>query len=219
MFAAASLTGAFGEVRKAFTQLHPGVEIAYSFAGSQQLAAQIAQGAQADVFASASGTQMDVFVKADRVTGRPETFTGNVLEIAVEPGNPKGVKTLADLSRPDLKVVLAAPEVPAGMFAAQALEKAGVKVTPVSLENDVKAVVSKVQLGEADAAIVYHSDIVSGGDHIEGVEIGADQNILAQYPIVVLKDSPNPEAARAFIEFVKSEDGQVILKRFGFQTP
>ncbi|MGH8885791.1 MAG: molybdate ABC transporter substrate-binding protein [Egibacteraceae bacterium] len=219
VFAAASLTDAFDDVAAAFKQSHPGVKVACSFAGSQVLAGQIVQGAPADVFASASRAQMDVVVKAGRAAGAPRTFAANVLEIAVEPGNPKGVRGLADLARPDLKVVLAAPEVPAGQYAAEALRKAGVKVKPVSLDDDVRSVSSKVQLGEADAAIMYHSDVVSAGDRVEGVRIPAGQNVPARYPIVALADAPNPGAAAAFIDFVLSEEGQAILRRHGFTTP
>ncbi|MGH8898994.1 MAG: molybdate ABC transporter substrate-binding protein [Egibacteraceae bacterium] len=219
VFAAASLTDAFDDIASAFKQAHPGVQIAYSFAGSQVLAGQIGQGAPADVFASASKAQMDVVVKAGRAAGAPRTFTGNVLEIAVEPGNPKGVRGLADLARPDLKVVLAAPEVPAGQYAAEALRKAGVEVKPVSLDNDVRSVSSKVQLGEADVAIMYHSDVVAAGDRVEGVEIPAGQNVPARYPIVALTGAPNPGAAAAFIDFVLSEEGQLVLRRHGFATP
>jgi molybdate transport system substrate-binding protein len=219
VFAAASLTDAFDDLASAFESSHSGVKVAYNFAGSQVLAGQIVQGAAADVFASASTTQMDVVAKAGRAAGTPHIFTSNVLELVVEPGNPKGVNGLADLAKPDLKVVLAAPEVPAGHYSAEALAKAGVQVKPVSLENDVRSVLSKVELGEADVAIVYHSDVVAAGDKVEGVEIPTSQNVPARYPIVALTGALNPKAAAAFIDFVRSGEGQLILRRHGFAAP
>jgi len=216
VFAAASLTDAFEEIAMELSEANPGAKVTYNFAGSQQLAGQITQAAPADVFASANQTQMDVVADAGLVAAEPQIFTSNLLEIAVEPGNPLGIQGLADLSRPDVTLVMAAEEVPAGQYARQALDAAGVQVTPASLETDVRAVLSKVALGEADAGIVYRSDIAAAGDDVEGVEIPLDQNVPASYPIAVLTSAPNPAAARAFVDFVTSRRGQEILAKHGF---
>lgn len=219
VFAAASLTEAFEDLGTSFSEQHPDVEVAFNFAGSQALAGQIVEGAPADVFASANQTQMDVVVDQGSAEGEPEVLTGNLLEIAVEPGNPLGLAGLEDLAQPDLVLVLADQDVPAGEYAAQALYAAGVEVTPASLEVDVRAVLSKVALGEADAGIVYRSDVVSGGDEVEGVAIPEDQNVPAAYPIVTVADAPNPEAAAALVEHVLSEEGQATLVEYGFTAP
>jgi molybdate transport system substrate-binding protein len=137
----------------------------------------------------------------------------------VEKGNPKGVKGLDDLARPDLKVVLAAPDVPAGKYAAEILGKAGVAVKPVSQEDNVKAVVTKVSLGEADAGIVYVTDITAGGAKVEGVDIPREQNVLATYPIATVKASRAPDEAQAFMDLVLSAEGQQVLKQYGFLPP
>lgn len=216
VFAAASLTDAFEEIATEFSNTNREVKVIYNLAGSQQLAGQITQDAPADVFASANQTQMDVVVAAGLVAGQPEIFTSNLLEIAVEPGNPLGIQGLADLSRPDITLVMAAEEVPAGQYAREALDAAGVAVAPSSLETDVRAVLSKVALGEADAGIVYHSDVTAADGAVEGVEIPAGQNVPATYPIAVLANAPNPTAARAFVDFVTSQRGQEILSQYGF---
>lgn len=217
VFAAASLTDAFEEIGAAFEAEHPDVTVTHNFAGSQQLATQILEGAPADVFASANQMQMDT--AAERLSGRPRTFTRNRLAIAVEPTNPKHIAGLSDLGRDDVTVVLAAEEVPAGQYAVEALEEAGVDVQPVSLETDVRAVSTKVSLGEADAGVVYESDIVAAGDSVERVAIADDQNVVATYPIATVADAPNPAAADALVAFVLSEEGRATLERFGFSPP
>lgn len=216
--AAASLTDAFGDVQQAFTEQHPDVTVTYNFAGSQQLAQQLTSGAPGDVFASANQRQMDVVTEAGLLEGESRPFIGNVLAIAVEPGNPLGIQALADLARPDVTVVLAAEEVPAGQYAKEALDSAGVQVTPASLETDVRAVLQRVALGEADAGIVYTSDVTAAEQDVEAVTIPDDQNVPATYPIATLADAPNPDAAAAFVDFVLSGDGQEILVEYGF-TP
>jgi molybdate transport system substrate-binding protein len=216
VFAAASLTAAFTEVGEQFTAANGGTKVTFNFAGSQALATQIQQGAPADVFASADLTSMD---KVKDLAGMPQSFASNLLQIVVEKGNPKGVKGLGDLASSDLKVVLAAPEVPAGRYAAEVLSKAGVDVTPVSQEDNVKAVVTKVSLGEADAGIVYVTDVAAGGDKVEGVEIPEDQNLLATYPIATVKASKAQEQAEAFMDLVLSAEGQQVLNRYGFLPP
>ena len=215
VFAAASLTAAFTEIGEQFTSAN-GTKVTFNFAGSQALATQIQQAAPADVFASADITNMD---KVKDLVGPPQTFASNQLQIVVEKGNPKGVKGLDDLANPDLKVVLAAPDVPVGKYSQQALEKAGVTVKPVSQEQDVKAVVSKVSLGEADAGIVYTTDVTAGGDKVEGVDIPEDQNVVATYPIATVKASKAPDQAQAFMDYVLSDQGQQVLKSYGFGPP
>ena len=216
VFAAASLTGAFNELGPMFTAANNGTRVTFNFAGSQALATQIQQGAPADVFASADTSNLD---KVKDLLGTPQVFASNQLQIVVEKGNPKGIKGLEDLASGDLKVVLAAPEVPVGKYARQALDQAGVKVAPVSLEQDVKAVASKVSLGEADAGIVYTTDVTAGGDKVEGVDIPADQNLLATYPIATVEASQHQQQAQAFMDVVLSAQGQRVLKSFGFLPP
>jgi molybdate transport system substrate-binding protein len=216
VFAAASLTAAFSQLGEQYTAANGGTKVTFNFAGSQVLATQIRQGAPADVFASADVPNMD---KAKDLVDPPQNFASNLLRIVVEKGNPRGVKGLGDLARKDLKVVLAAPEVPAGRYAEQILDKAGVTVQPVSQEDNVKAVVTKVSLGEADAGIVYATDVTAGGDKIEGVDIPKDQNVTATYPIATVKASKHQQQAQAFVDLVRSPDGQRVLESFGFLPP
>jgi len=188
----------------------------FNYAGSQTLASQIAQGAQADVFASADTAHMKTLQDAGLLADPPRVFAHNRLEIAVERGNPKGIHSLADLARSGLVVVLADPSVPAGKYAQQALAKAGVTVHPASLEPQVTGVLSKVALGEADAGIVYVSDIVTSGN-VDGLAIPDAQNVIADYPIARLNATPNKSGAEAFIAYVLSSQGQAILVRAGFE--
>ncbi len=217
VFAAASLTDAFEAVGDAFEQAHPGTNVRFNFAGSQQLASQILHGAPADVFAPADMRQLQAGGAA--LAGEPKPFAVNELVIAVEHGNPLGVKGLADLGRTDLTLVLAADEVPAGRYARQALERAGVEVQAASLESDVRAALWKVRLGEADAAIVYASDVLAAGDAVTAVPIAPEEKVIATYPIAVLAGAPDPDAARAFVSFVESVEGQAVLGRHGFSPP
>jgi molybdate transport system substrate-binding protein len=214
VFAAASLTAAFTELGQQYTSANGGTKVSFNFAGSQALATQIQQAAPADVFASADTTNMD---KVKDLVGTPQNFASNLLQIVVEKGNPKGVKTLDDLANPDLKVVLAAPDVPAGKYAAEALNTAKVTVKPVSEEDNVKAVVTKVSLGEADAGIVYVTDVTAGGDKVEGVDIPKDQNVTATYPIATVE--AGKDKAQAFLDLVLSDQGQQVLKQYGFLPP
>ena len=216
VFAAASLTAAFGKLGEQFTAANGGTKVTFNFAGSQALATQIQQGAPADVFASADTTNMD---KVEDLVGAPQVFAGNLLQIVVEKGNPKGVKGLDDLASSDLKVVLAAEEVPAGRYAKQILDQAGASVQPVSQEDNVKAVVTKVSLGEADAGIVYATDVTAGGDKVEGVDIPKEQNVVAAYPIATVKASRSRDQAQAFVDLVRSAEGQGVLQSFGFLPP
>jgi molybdate transport system substrate-binding protein len=216
VFAAASLTGAFTDLGKRFSSANGGTRVTFNFAGSQALATQIQQSAPADVFASADLANMD---KVGDLVGTAHNFASNLLAIVVENGNPKGIGTLADLAGKDVKVVLAAEEVPAGRYAKQVLDKAGVDVPPVSQEDNVKAVVTKVALGEADAGIVYVTDVTAGGDKVEGVDIPEDQNVLATYPIATVKAAKAPDKAQAFIDLVLSDQGQQVLRQYGFRPP
>jgi molybdate transport system substrate-binding protein len=216
VFAAASLTAAFTKIGEDFTAANGGTKVTFNFAGSQALATQIQQAAPADVFASADITNMD---KVKDLVGTPQNFASNLLQIVVEKGNPKNVKGLDDLANPDLKVVLAAPDVPAGKYAAQILGKAGVTVQPVSQEDNVKAVVTKVSLGEADAGMVYVTDVTAGGDKVEGVEIPKTQNVVATYPIATVKASKNADEGQKFMDLVLSDQGQQVLKEYGFLPP
>jgi molybdate transport system substrate-binding protein len=213
VFAAASLTDAFTQLGDEFTAAHPDVKVTFDFAASSDLATQVQQGAPADVFASADDTNM---AKVADLTDQPITFAGNKLMIAVEPGNPKHITGLADLAANDLKVVLAAPEVPAGKYAQEALARAGVTVHPVSLEESVKGVVTKVSLREADAGIVYVTDVDAAQGRIDGVTIPEGQNVLATYPIATLTDGAHPDDAQAFVDLVLSAAGQKVLAGYGF---
>lgn len=225
VLAAASLTGAFTKIGADFQKEHPGTTVKFSFAGSSTLLTQIQQGAPADVFASADQPNMQKVVDGQLNQGSPQTFARNRLEIVVRTGNPKGISGLSDLAEPGLIVVLCAPAVPCGRYGSQVLQTAGVSVRPASLETDVKAVISKVALGEADAGIVYVTDVKAGGTSVQGVTIPDSQNVIASYPIVSLKDSQNLSLAKAFIGYVLENDtqahrgGQLTLRQFGFLGP
>jgi molybdate transport system substrate-binding protein len=215
IFAASSLKPPFDQIATQLKQ--QGFQITFSYAGSQTLAAQLTQGAPADVFASADTTQMKVAQNAGAIAGTPRVFVHNRLEVAVAKGNPKGIHSLSDLARPGLVVILADPSVPAGRYAQQALAKAHVSVKAASLEPQVTGVLSKVSLGEADAGIVYASDIVTN-HRVDGVAIPDDQNVVADYPIAATSNAKNPSGANRFIEFVLSPSGQSALKAAGFQA-
>jgi len=216
VFAASSLTDAFNALGDSFHQEHPGASIKFNFAGTPTLVTQIEQGAPADVFASADTTNMDRLLADGLAAGAVEVFAHNELEIAVAPGNPKSIHELKDLPKPGLIYIAAGPTVPAGKYAAQALAKAGVTVTPKSLETDVKSVLSKIELGEADAGIVYTTDVKAAGNKVAGVAIADADNVVATYPIAAVKASPNLGLAQAFIAFVTSSQGQAKLETFGF---
>lgn len=226
VFAASSLTDAFTEIGKNFEAANPGVTVTLNFAGSQALRTQIEEGAPADVFASANKTQMDAVITASRVTeGTQQVFLTNKLVIILPADNPAGLEKLEDLTKPGIKLVLAAEEVPVGNFARQALDlmngsfgtdfKDKVLANVVSNEDNVKQVVAKVQLGEADAGIVYTSDAVAAPD-LKTIEIPVELNIVAKYPIAPLTKSANADLAAKFIEYVLSPDGQVVLQKWGF---
>ena len=221
VLAAASLTDSFKEIGSAFETANPRSKVTFSFAASSALVTQINQGAPADVFASADTANMDKLTAASGAgtAAPPVTFATNKLQIIVGRGNPKGVTGLADLAKPGLIYVTAAPEVPIGAYAKQVLDKAKVTVTPKSLEADVKSVVNKVTLGEADAGIVYATDVKAAGDKAVGVAIPEDLNVIATYPLAVTKASKNAAAATAFVNFVVAAGGQTILAKYGFTKP
>jgi molybdate transport system substrate-binding protein len=216
VFAAASLTDAFNAVGTSFQRANSGVTMKFNFAGTPTLVTQIEQGAPADVFASADTTNMDKLKADGFTTGTSQVFARNQLEIVVAPGNPKGITTLADLAKSGVIYITEAPSVPAGKYALQALKMAGVTVTPKSLETDVKSVVSKIELGEADAGIVYSTDVTAAGTKVAGVPIPDADNVIAQYPIAAVKATTNAAAANAFIAYVLSPAGQAKLQSFGF---
>jgi molybdate transport system substrate-binding protein len=215
VFAAASLTESFTELGKRFEAAHPGTDLAFGFGASSGLAQQITQGAPADVFASASARNMQQVVDA-KAAGAPRTFAQNSMQIAVPPSNPAGIATLADLAGPGVKVALCAPEVPCGTVARTVLENAEVAVTPVTNEADVKAVLTKVRLGEVDAGIVYVTDVRAAGAEVTGVVIPDDVNASTAYPIATLAESGNAVLAKAFVDFVLSAAGGEVLSAAGF---
>jgi molybdate transport system substrate-binding protein len=219
VFAASSLTDAFTKMADAFTAQNPDAKLTFNFAGSGDLVTQIGQGAPADVFASADDSNMAKLADAGDAADAPVSIAKNTFEIIVEAGNPKDITGLADLSNSDLVVVLCADTVPCGTGAATVLSNAAVTVTPKSYEDKVKGVVTKVTTGEADAGIVFVTDVQAAGDKAAGVTIPADVNVISNYPMVVTKDAPNPAAARAFIDFVASAAGQSILAEYGFLAP
>ena len=228
VFAAASLTGAFGDIGKAFEAANPGVTVQFSFAGSQALRTQIEQGAPADVFASADHKNMDPLVGENLVaSGAGQDFATNLLTVILPPKNPANIRTLQDLARPGLKLIFEDPSVPAGNYTRQILANMskdptygsdyGTKVLAnvVSNETDVKQVVAKVDQGEGDAGVVYVTDALAAPD-LQSIAIPADYNVIAHYPIAALLKAPNADLAAAFVAYVLSADGQAVLKKWGF---
>jgi len=230
VFAAASLTDAFNDLGGAFETDHSAVEVVFNFAGSNQLAQQIAQGAPVDVFASANQAQMTAAIDTGRITaGAQQVFARNRLVLIFPASNPANLATLNDLAVPGLKLVLAAAEVPVGQYSLDFLDKASADLTfgagfkdsvlanVVSYEENVRAVYTKVSLGEADAGIVYTSDIMGEGSNAVGrLDIPDELNTIAAYPIAALNDALHAEAAQVFVDFVLSEAGQATLARNGF---
>ncbi|MFC8428367.1 molybdate ABC transporter substrate-binding protein [Streptomyces sp. NPDC057253] len=219
VFAAASLKESFTTLGQDFEKAHPGTKVTFSFGGSDSLAASITGGAPADVFASASPKTMKVVTDAKDNADAPATFVRNQLEIATLPGNPDKVASLKDLTNKDLKVVLCDKTVPCGAAAEKALTASKLKLTPVSYEEDVKSALNKVVLKEADAAVVYKTDVKAAGDKVEGVEFPESADAINDYPIALLKESKNTETAKAFIALVRSAEGQKVLTAAGFLQP
>ncbi len=218
MFAAASLKESFTELGKDFEDKYPGTKVTFSLGGSDSLAASITGGAPADVFASASPKTMKIVTDAKDAAGAPATFVRNQLEIATLPGNPDRITSLKDLTRSGLKVVLCDKEVPCGAAAQKALDASGLKLTPASYEQDVKGALTKVELKEADAAVVYRTDVKAAADKVEG-EFPESAEAVNDYPIALLKNAPNADAAKAFIALVRSAEGRQVLTGAGFLKP
>ena len=218
VFAAASLTESFTELGKKFHEDHPDTKVVFEFGPSSGLAEQIGQGAPADVFASASPTNMDTVVQAGNASD-PKDFVTNSAEIAVPPSNPGGISQLSDLAKPGVKVVVCQAQVPCGKVAAEVFAKAGLTVKPVSEEVDVKSTLAKVTLGEADAGMVYVTDVLAAGDKVTGIEIPAAQNASTTYPIATLSKSKHEKQAKEFVDLVLSDDGAAVLTKAGFKTP
>jgi molybdate transport system substrate-binding protein len=216
VLAAASLTETFTALEKQFEADHPGVDVKLNFAGSSDLAQQIVNGAPADVFAAASDATMKTVTDAGLTAGTPTIFATNVLQIATAPGNPKGIASFADLARPGLKVVVCAPQVPCGA-AAEKIEKAtGVTLSPVSEEADVKSTLGKVTSGDADAGLVYATDVAAAKGSVQGVSFPEADQATTKYPITVLKDAPQAQSAQQFVDLVTGDAGRRALEAAGF---
>lgn len=215
VFAAASLTEVFDEIAAEFEAAHPETSIVFNFGSSSGLATQLVEQGGGDIFASADLPQMQRVVEAQLVEGDPRTFARNRLQIIVPSGNPAGVSDLADLADPELKVVLAGEQVPVGRYAQEALSKAEVTVNPVSRAADVKGVVGPVTLGEADAGIVYATDVLAA-DAAEGVDIPEEYNVEATYPVALIEGAGGNAVAQAFVDFLLGDRARQILTDFGF---
>lgn len=218
VFAAASLTTTFEELEELFEDAHPDVDVRLSFGGSSDLVAQITEGARADVLASADTANMDELVSAGLAAGDPAEFATNTLMIAVPPGNPAGIATLADLARKDVELVLCQPEVPCGRAALEVADAAGLTFSPVSEEESVSGVLTKVEDGEADAGLVYVTDVAAAGDDLEGIEFPEAADVVNHYPIVAVEGSEHADLAQQWIDLVVGDGRQVLLDA-GFGTP
>jgi molybdate transport system substrate-binding protein len=217
VLAAASLTEAFGEIGRRFEAAHPGVTVRFGFDASSTIVRQVAAGAPADVVATADEVTMQRAVDAGAV-GPPALFARNHLAVVVAPGNPEGIGSLADLARPGLTVVLCAPEAPCGRAAATALERAGVRLAPRSLEPTVKGVVARVRLGEADAGIVFATEVRAAAPHVEGLPLPPAHDVEVAYPIAPVRSSSRPAEAAGFVAFVRSGEGRAVLAAAGFSV-
>jgi len=217
--AAASLTDAFAEVESAFEVQNPEVDVVLNLGSSSALREQILEGAPADVFASANISNMDQVAEAGELSGEAEIFVTNSLQIAVPTGNPADVTGLEDFAREELLIGLCTEDVPCGDFGRQALDNAGVTPSIDTNEPDVRALLTKIEAGELDAGITYVTDVLSTSGIVEGIEIPAEVNVVAEYPIATLAGAPNPDAAAAWVDFVLSDAGRAILISYGFTSP
>ena len=218
VFAAASLMGTFTQIGKQFEAAHPGDTVKFSFGGSSTLATQITGGAPADVFASAAPANMDTVVNAGDASS-PKDFAKNTAEVAVPPSNPAKVTSVSDLAKSSVKVALCQPKVPCGVVAAQVFKNAGITVKPVTLQPDVKSVLTQVELGNVDAGMVYVTDVKAAGTKVKGVTIPASDNASTLYPIATVSSSTHQAEAQAFVAYVLSPAGQQVLAAAGFQQP
>ncbi|MGV9600343.1 molybdate ABC transporter substrate-binding protein [Streptosporangium sandarakinum] len=218
VFAAASLTGTFTELGRAFEAAHPGTTVKFNFGSSATLAQQITQGAPVDVFAAASPATMKTVTDAS-LADSPTTFARNKLQIAVPKDNPAKVDDLADLADAKVKVALCAEQVPCGAAAVRALDTAGLKVTPVTLEQDVKATLTKVELGEVDAALVYRTDVIAAAGKVTGIGFPEADKAVNDYPIATLAKAPAGDLAKRFVDLVLSRQGKDVLTKAGFEAP
>lgn len=218
VFAAASLTGTFTELGKAFEAAHPGTSVKFNFGSSATLAQQITQGAPADVFAAASPATMKTVTDAS-LASSPTTFARNKLQIAVPAAGPAKVEGLKDLTDPKVKVALCAEQVPCGAAAVKALEAAGLTVKPVTLEQDVKATLTKVELGEVDAALVYKTDVIASAGKVNGIGFPEADKAINDYPIATLAKAPAGDLAKRFVDLVLSPQGKDVLTKAGFEAP
>lgn len=216
VYAASSLQKAFTELGTRFEQANPGTSVTFNFGGSSDLVAQLQQGAPADVFASADRATMDRAVEDGLIAGTPQDFASNSMEIVVPEGNPAGVTSFASLAGADLKVVVCAPQVPCGAATATIEEHTGVTLSPVSEENSVTDVLGKVMSGQADAGVVYKTDVKGAGNGVAGVRIPRSVNAVNTYPMGVLSASPNEKVAVEFLDFVLGPQGQQVLVDAGF---
>ncbi|MBO0850447.1 MAG: molybdate ABC transporter substrate-binding protein [Pseudonocardia sp.] len=216
--AAASLTDVFNQLGKTFEAQNPGASVRFNYGGSSDLAQQIVNGAPADVFAAANTSTMATVTKAGQANGQPSVFVTNKLEIAVPPGNPKGVQSFAALTKPDLKVVVCAAQVPCGSATKEVEKATGLTLKPVSEEADVRSVLSKVSTGDADAGLVYVTDVRSTGGKVAGVDFPEADKAINTYPIVALKNAGQPDLAAKFVALVRGPEGQRVLRAAGFGT-
>jgi molybdate transport system substrate-binding protein len=218
VLAAASLTQTFEELADDFEAAHPDVTVELGFGPSSGLATQILQGAPADVFAAANTSTMQQVVDGG-LASDPTIFVRNVLEIAVPPDNPAGIEGLGDIADPAVVLALCAVEVPCGSASQRVFEEAGLTVEPDTYEQDVKAVLTKVTLGEVDAGLVYRTDVAAAGDDVAGIDFPEADEAVNDYPIAALREAPNPEAAQAFVDFILSAEAATVLEEAGFQLP
>jgi molybdate transport system substrate-binding protein len=218
VFAASSLLGTLTQLGMQFEAAHPGDTVKFSFGASSTLATQITNGAPADVFASASTKNMNQIVTAGDASN-PQNFAKNVMEIAVPPSNPAHVTSLANLASSAVKVALCQPQVPCGVVAANVFKNAKITVKPVTLQPDVKSVLTQVELGNVDAGMVYVTDVMAAGAKVKGVTIPASENASTVYPIATISNSKNQSIAQAFVAFVLSSAGQQVLTAAGFEMP
>jgi molybdate transport system substrate-binding protein len=218
VFAAASLTGTFTQLGKQFEAAHPGDTVKFSFGPSSGLATEITSGAPADVFASAATANMDQVVSAGDASN-PQNFAKNIMEVAVPPNNPANVKSVNNLAKKSVKTALCQPQVPCGVVAAEVFKNAGITVKPVTLQPDVKSVLSQVELGNVDAGMVYVTDVMAAGTKVKGVSIPPEDNASTLYPIATITSSKQKSEAEAFVAYVLSPAGQQVLTAAGFEKP